>query len=147
MTRVTIFWACLITRHPFSGYVIYWFQSKTEARASSTLTKKPASKWRHFCAVSGLESAHSTVSDAGWLVGRRKDLTDLMACKLNAFLVTIPYHRVRRDGKYDSGFVGIQGYEMVYSTVGGITAPKKIKCRGTDGRQWPQLVKGLFCRM
>ena len=58
------------------------------------------------------------------------------------------YLRVRRDGNYDtaarssSSFVGIAGYETEFSTVGGITAPKKIKCRGTDGRQWPQLVKG-----
>ena len=51
--------------------------------------------------------------------------------------------RVRRDANYGaSSFAGIAGYETEYSTVGGITAPKKIKCRGTDGKLWPQLVKG-----
>ena len=57
---------------------------------------------------------------------------------------TIPLLRVRRDANYGtaSSFAGIAGYETEYSTVGGITAPKKIKCRGTDGKLWPQLVKG-----
>ena len=50
---------------------------------------------------------------------------------------------MRRDANYGaSSFAGIAGYETEYSTVGGITAPKKIKCRGTDGKLWPQLVKG-----
>lgn len=38
--------------------------------------------------------------------------------------------------------VGIAGYEPLYSTVGGITAPKKIVCRGTNGMAFPQLIKG-----
>ncbi len=51
--------------------------------------------------------------------------------------------RVRRDGKYNpDSFAGIQSYDMEYSTVGGITAPKKIICRGTNGKPFPQLVKG-----
>ena len=45
--------------------------------------------------------------------------------------------------KYASGsFPGISQFSASYSNVGGINAPKKISCLGTDGRWRPQLVKG-----
>ena len=37
---------------------------------------------------------------------------------------------------------GISTFGTEYSNVGGITAPKKINCLGTDGKWRPQLVKG-----
>ena len=39
-------------------------------------------------------------------------------------------------------FCGIAKFETVYQMVGGINAPKKIKCIGTDGKTRPQLLKG-----
>jgi phosphatidylinositol kinase/protein kinase (PI-3 family) len=39
-------------------------------------------------------------------------------------------------------FVGIVEFAPEYMLVGGINAPKKIKCLGTDGKWRPQLVKG-----
>ena len=51
---------------------------------------------------------------------------------------TVP---VRPDQDY-SGIVGVVRYASKYSMVGGINAPKKIMCTGTDGRDRPQLVKG-----
>ena len=45
--------------------------------------------------------------------------------------------------KYTTGtFPGIVQFSATYSNVGGINAPKKILCQGTDGRWRPQLVKG-----
>ncbi len=49
-------------------------------------------------------------------------------------------HPQRRGG--DQGFVGIHSYEESFSLVGGVNAPKRIKCRGTDGKWYTQLVKG-----
>ena len=40
-------------------------------------------------------------------------------------------------------FVGIAEFKNEYMLVGGINAPKQIKCRGTDGKWRTQLVKGL----
>ena len=46
-------------------------------------------------------------------------------------------------GQYSvGGFVGISRFSSEYSNVGGINAPKKINCLGTDGKWRPQLVKG-----
>ena len=39
---------------------------------------------------------------------------------------------------------GISKFEGSYSLVGGINAPKKIKCLGTDGAWRSQLVKVIF---
>ncbi|XP_044756174.1 serine-protein kinase ATM isoform X2 [Coccinella septempunctata] len=49
--------------------------------------------------------------------------------------------QIRKNGKYDD-IVGIYSYETQYSLVGGKNAPKKIKCIGTDGNPYEQLVKG-----
>jgi phosphatidylinositol kinase/protein kinase (PI-3 family) len=38
--------------------------------------------------------------------------------------------------------VGISSFAPKFALVGGINAPKKIDCLGTDGRWRPQLVKG-----
>ncbi|TRY71179.1 hypothetical protein TCAL_12356 [Tigriopus californicus] len=52
---------------------------------------------------------------------------------------TIP---VREDRNYKNKFVGIQKQGTNFSNPGGITAPKKISCLGTDGRKYTQLLKG-----
>ena len=52
---------------------------------------------------------------------------------------TIP---VRPDGDYSTILNGIARYENYYTMVGGVNAPKKIGCVGTDGVCRPQLVKG-----
>jgi len=50
---------------------------------------------------------------------------------------------VRPDGNYtQESFVGIAEFAPDFALVGGINAPKKIKCLGTDGRWRAQLVKG-----
>ena len=50
---------------------------------------------------------------------------------------------INREAEYPlRNFVGISSFSTEYSTVGGITAPKKIRCLGTDGKWRPQLVKG-----
>merc|ERR1719369_2310127 len=48
---------------------------------------------------------------------------------------------VRPDRDY-SGVCGIAKFSSTYSMVGGVNAPKKISCTGTDGLVRPQLVKG-----
>lgn len=40
--------------------------------------------------------------------------------------------------------VGIAGYDPKFTLVGGINAPKKITCCGTDGVKRPQLIKVHF---
>jgi hypothetical protein len=40
-----------------------------------------------------------------------------------------------------SSFLGIQKYADTFSLVGGVNAPKKVECVGTDGIKRPQLVK------
>ena len=57
-------------------------------------------------------------------------------------LVTIELP-VNKLGDYPkSSFSAISRFTTDYSNVGGITAPKKISCLGTDGKWRPQLVKG-----
>ncbi|KAL6424274.1 hypothetical protein ACFW04_009833 [Cataglyphis niger] len=48
---------------------------------------------------------------------------------------------VRPSGNYDN-VVGIKTYQETCEFVGGVTAPKKVICVGTDGIQRRQLVKG-----
>lgn len=48
---------------------------------------------------------------------------------------------VRPDGVYDD-VIGIVSFEPVFQLVGGINAPKKMACLGTDGRTRPMLLKG-----
>ncbi|XP_049947955.1 serine-protein kinase ATM-like [Schistocerca serialis cubense] len=52
--------------------------------------------------------------------------------------LTIP---VKPNCQY-SNIIGIAGFEKTYQMVGGVNAPKKIVCIGTDGIKRPQLVKG-----
>lgn len=52
---------------------------------------------------------------------------------------TIP---LREDRNYKNKFAGIQKQDTTYTSPGGITAPKKISCLGTDGRKYTQLLKG-----
>jgi hypothetical protein len=40
-----------------------------------------------------------------------------------------------------SYFLGIYKYVETFSLVGGVNAPKKVGCVGTDGIERPQLVK------
>lgn len=47
---------------------------------------------------------------------------------------------VRTNGNYDNT-VGIREYKSNFVTVGGVNAPKKIECVGTDGISRRQLVK------
>ena len=39
---------------------------------------------------------------------------------------------------------GVHKYSESFSLVGGINAPKKISCFGTDGIERPELVKVIF---
>lgn len=48
---------------------------------------------------------------------------------------------VSPSGNYDN-VVGVRAYQETCEFVGGVTAPKKIICVGTDGVQRRQLVKG-----
>ena len=54
--------------------------------------------------------------------------------------------RVRADRDYEKdvagGWIGLAEYDTAYYMVGGINAPKRIKCLGTDGKWRSQLVKG-----
>lgn len=58
-------------------------------------------------------------------------------------VLTIPLE-VRADRDYSAAVVGLAGYDHSFESVGGITAPKKIRCRGTDGKMRTQLIKGTF---
>ena len=53
--------------------------------------------------------------------------------------VTMP---VRPDSDYSRDFVGIVSFSDKFELVGGINAPKKLTCRGTDGKTRPMLLKG-----
>ncbi|CAH0387846.1 unnamed protein product [Bemisia tabaci] len=48
---------------------------------------------------------------------------------------------IDKKGNY-SNIVGIKSVENSYSTPGGVNAPKKVICLGTDGMKYTQLVKG-----
>ncbi|XP_058790954.1 serine-protein kinase ATM [Phymastichus coffea] len=48
---------------------------------------------------------------------------------------------IKKTKKY-SNIVTIRKYESSYDNVGGMNAPKKIVCFGSDGKERPQLVKG-----
>ena len=60
--------------------------------------------------------------------------------------VLLPTHtlKISKSGNYlqTSDFCGISQFSASYSMVGGINAPKKIGCIGTDGKVRPQLLKG-----
>ncbi|KAJ9577913.1 hypothetical protein L9F63_025226, partial [Diploptera punctata] len=62
---------------------------------------------------------------------------------INKTLVAVPTMTipVNKDCKYDD-IIGIHKYSDNFGLVGGINAPKKISCWGTDGIERPQLVKG-----
>jgi hypothetical protein len=47
---------------------------------------------------------------------------------------------IKKNGNYRK-IISVKKYESTYSNVGGINAPKKIICIGTDGIERPQLVK------
>ena len=47
---------------------------------------------------------------------------------------------VQPNGNYDN-IVGIREYKSHFVTVGGLNAPKRIECVGTDGISRRQLVK------
>ena len=72
--------------------------------------------------------------DRGQLLHKLDDLEDIP-------VITCPL-KVKQDGRYGESIVGIAKYETSYTMVGGINAPKRINCRGTDGKLWPQLIKG-----
>lgn len=57
----------------------------------------------------------------------------------NAIVPTITLD-VRANKNYDD-VIGVSKYLNTFETVGGINAPKKIICIGTDGIQRIQLVK------
>ena len=42
----------------------------------------------------------------------------------------------------ENSFVGVFEFSSEFTNVGGINAPKKISCLGSDGKWRPQLVKG-----
>ena len=72
------------------------------------------------------------------LVNSAKELEDVPVPT-----VTIP---IRPDGRYRA-LVCIQSFEANFDLVGGLNAPKKMSCRGTDGRVRPMLLKGKVRRI
>ncbi|XP_011642127.1 serine-protein kinase ATM isoform X1 [Pogonomyrmex barbatus] len=58
----------------------------------------------------------------------------------NVLLPTLSLH-VKPSGNYNN-VIGVRSYQEICEFVGGVTAPKKIICIGTDGVQRRQLVKG-----
>eukprot|EP00095_Tigriopus_kingsejongensis_P008209 maker-scaffold895_size84271-snap-gene-0.31 protein:Tk08209 transcript:maker-scaffold895_size84271-snap-gene-0.31-mRNA-1 annotation:"serine-protein kinase atm" len=68
------------------------------------------------------------------LVHKLPDLSQIPILTLN-----MP---VREDRNYSRDFVGIFRQETAFSRPGGITAPKKLSCVGTDGIKRTQLLKG-----
>ena len=60
--------------------------------------------------------------------------------------VLLPTHslRISKSGNYleTPGFCGVSQFSARYSMVGGMNAPKKISCIGSDGKVRPQLLKG-----
>lgn len=45
-------------------------------------------------------------------------------------------------GDYSQKIISIIRWKSKFSAVGGINAPKRIECIGSNGRQYPQLLKG-----
>ncbi|XP_033207324.1 serine-protein kinase ATM-like isoform X3 [Belonocnema kinseyi] len=60
---------------------------------------------------------------------------------LNNTIIPTMALSVRTNGNYDN-IIGIREYKSNFITVGGVNAPKKIECVGTDGIIRRQLVKG-----
>ena len=60
--------------------------------------------------------------------------------------VLLPTHslRISKSGNYleTPSFCGVYQFSARYSMVGGINAPKKISCIGSNGKVRPQLLKG-----
>ncbi|XP_019882077.2 serine-protein kinase ATM isoform X2 [Camponotus floridanus] len=67
------------------------------------------------------------------LISKIKNLDNVLLPTLNLL--------VRPSGNYDN-VVGVRAYQETCEFVGGVTAPKKVICVGTDGVQRRQLVKG-----
>ncbi|XP_040573183.1 serine-protein kinase ATM [Lepeophtheirus salmonis] len=61
-------------------------------------------------------------------------------CDMDHVPILTEFIPVSKIGKYS--FVGIREFSDFYETVGGVNAPKKIYCIGTDGIKRPMLVKG-----
>lgn len=64
-------------------------------------------------------------------------------------LVEVPVPTINIPVSFDESYPSDKIVTVVeiapeYQMVGGINAPKKIKCLGSDGKWRPQLVKGIF---
>lgn len=53
---------------------------------------------------------------------------------------------IKPDKNYDR-IVSIKRYDVAFDLVGGVNAPKKISCYGTDGIKRNQLVKVYACKI
>ena len=116
--------------------------SKLIAELEKSQLRKIVQKYRVLC-KSLISLAYLKVKDtktskfsipSSQEVMKIKDWTDIPI-----LTDTIP---VRPDGDYSNSVKGIARYENYYTMVGGVNAPKKIGCIGTDGVCRPQLVKG-----
>lgn len=85
------------------------------------------------------DASKCTKSARGYTVPRNEPIKAIRNFD-NVLLPTINL-AVRKNCVYN-GIVGVQQFSVNFSLVGGINAPKRIVCCGTDGIQRTQLVKG-----
>jgi ataxia telangiectasia mutated family protein len=80
-------------------------------------------------------------SSESFPISKREPLANLTGLQHVPILtLSLP---IKPRGDYAKAFVGIEKFKLEFETVGGINAPKKIHCLGTDGKLRPQLLKGL----
>jgi ataxia telangiectasia mutated family protein len=112
---------------------------------SSTKDKKDIIDKMDFTSKALIKLAYTPIPQSGDGSNKRKIDSKLPIAKVRGFedipipTVDMP---IRPRGDYSRNLVGLVKYEGFYEMVGGINAPKKINCYGTDGKRRIQLVKG-----
>lgn len=69
-----------------------------------------------------------------------RELTNIK--QLDNIAVTTSQLPVLPNGNYSSEIVSIQSFDSTFRLVGGVNVPKKANCKGSDGKSYPQLIKG-----
>lgn len=94
------------------------------------------------CSLALIDLAYTPPSNSKLVIKQGHSLLKLKQMEH----VLLPTHNlpILKDGGYSQSpaFCGITRFAPEFSMVGGVNAPKKISCIGTDGKARPQLLKG-----
>ncbi|KAH6577835.1 hypothetical protein BASA60_002773 [Batrachochytrium salamandrivorans] len=130
------------------------------AKISSTSTTKSVSVQENLCDIvhnlnylfdlymqvadfkhdkNALKNSRQGKSSRGYLFDTN---LEIVRFKGNISLPVLTLEQPIGDPGFWGDIVHITGFEKSYTLPGGINAPKTVKCRGSDGRVYQQLVKG-----